>query len=234
MPDFSKPSEPFQRFLHAFFAPLTYETWHEGFDVQSLSRLSAEEQRLAEDILLQHLEQGEIDSRIVVGLGELRSQRAIPALTKRLQSSRGEKSVIEPAVALWQIAHSQEALSALIEALAGLPDFFGRMDAAIGLGDCRCQQAAQALQQALSDEAYLVRYHATNSLLMISSLWPHRKRGHPLAVKVMSDDPQKREATINRILALIKNRPLPRCEDLRERVTPRSTSQQAHRDLHFL
>lgn len=220
MSDSPHPPEPFQRFLHAFFAPLTYEIWHEGFDVQSLSCLSAQEQRLAEDILLQHLEQGSTDPRIVVGLGELRSQRAIPGLAKCLQSSRGDRSVIEPAIALWRIAHSQQALSALIEALAELPDFFGRMDAAIGLGDCRCQQAAQALQQALSDEAYLVRYHATNSLLMIYSLWPHRKRGHPLAIKLMSDDPQKREAAITRILALIKKRTLPWCEDAGEAGPP--------------
>lgn len=213
MSDSANLSEAYQHFLHAFFAPLTYEAWHEGFDVQSLAGLSAEEQVLAEEVFLQHLEQGSDDFRVAVGLGELRSQRAIPALTKRLQSSRGDRSVIEPAVALWQIAHSQQALSALIEALAALPDVFGRMDAAIGLGECRCQQAAQALQQALSDEAYLVRYHAANSLLLISSLWQHRKRGHPLAIKVMSNDPQKREAAIARILALSKNRPLPWCED---------------------
>ncbi len=216
MSDSANPSEPFQRFLHAFFSPLTYEAWHEGFDVQSLSGLSAEEQGLAEEALLQHLEQGSTDSRVVVGLGELHSQRAIPALTKRLQSSRGNSSVIEPAIALWQIAHSSQALSALTEALTALPDFFGRMDAAIGLGDCRCQQAAQALLQALSDEAYPVRFHAANALLRIYSLWPHRKRGHPLAIKVMSIDPEKREAAITRILVLIKKRSLPLCEDASE------------------
>ena len=216
MPDPSHPSKSFQRFLHAFFDPWTYEMWHEGFDVQSLSHLSAQEQRQAEDILLQRLELGKPDTRIIVGLGELRSQRAIPALTACLQASRGDRSIIEPAVALWQIAHSQLAVTALIEALAELPDFFGRMDAAIGLGDCRCQQAAHALQQALSDEAYLVRCHATNSLLMIYSLWLHRKRAHPLAIKMMSGDPQQREATLTHILALIKNRSLPSCEDASE------------------
>ena len=216
MPDTPHLSKPFQRFLHAFFDPWTYEMWHEGFDVQSLSYLSAEEQRQVEDMLLQRLEQGNTDSRIIVGLGELRSHRAIAALSVYLQASRGERSVIEPAVALWQIAHCQQAVAALIEALAELPDCFGRMDAAIGLGDCRCQQAAHALEQALSDEASLVRYHAANALLRIYSLWQHRKRGHPLAIKLMSDDAEKRAAALTRILALIKHRSLPSCEDASE------------------
>lgn len=210
-------SQPFKRFMHAFFDSLSYEEWRNGVDVPLLFLLSAEEQSRAEDLLLQHLEQGSTDHRIVIGLGELRSQQAIPALTKRLQASRGDRTVIEPAVALWQIAHSQEALSALIEALGSLPDFFGRMDAAIGLGNCHCQQAAQALQQALSDEAYLVRYHATNALLIIHGRWKDCTRAHPLAVKIMSDDPQKREATLTRILALIEKRSLPLCEDGSER-----------------
>lgn len=217
MPDPISSSQPFKQFLHAFFDTLTYEEWRNGFDVASLSHLSPEEQILAEDVLFQHLEQGSTDHRVVVGLGELRSQRAIPSLKKRLQVSRGDSRVIEPAIALWQIARSQEAVSALIEALASLPDFFGRMDAAIGLGDCHCQQAAHALQKALADDAYLVRYHATNSLLIIYALWQDRTMGHPLAVKVMSADPQKRKTAITHILALIENRSLPRCEDVSER-----------------
>jgi HEAT repeat protein len=117
--------------------------------------------------------------------------------------------VIEPAIALWRIAHAQEALSALIEALASLPHWSWRMDAAIGLRECRRQQAAQALRQALSDEHNLVRSHATDSLLIIHGLSP---KDHPLAHEMMSDDSQKREAAMTCILALIENRSLPNCE----------------------
>lgn len=203
-------SQPFKRFLRAFFEPLTSAQWRDrSFDIQSLSQLSAEKKNLAEELLLQHLEQGSTDPRIVAGLRELHSQRAIPALEQRVQSSRRERGVLEPALALWHIAHSQEALSALIEALACLPDFWGRMDAAISLRYCRCQRAGQALQQALSDEAPLVRHHATNSLLIIHAPWREHRESHPLAIKVMSDDPQQQEAARTRILALIKKRPLP-------------------------
>ena len=211
-------SQPFKRFLRAFFDPLTFAQWRDrSFDSRSLSHLSAEEKHLAEDVLLQHLEQGSTDPRIVAGLRELRSQRAVPALTQRVQASRGERGVLEPALALWQLARSQEALSALIEALHGLPDFLGRMEAAIGLRYCRCQPAAQALQQALWDEAPLVRYHATNSLLIIYAPWREHRESHPLASQVMSDDPQQQETARTRILALIKKRPLPWSEEEDER-----------------
>lgn len=183
-------SRPFKRFLHAFFDPLMSAQWRDGsFDIRSLAHLSAEEKRLAEDVLLQHMEQGSTDPRIVAGLRELGSQQAILALTQRVQSSRGERGVLGPTLALWQLAHVQEALSALIETLVGMPDFLGRMDAAISLRYCCCQPAAQALQQALSDEAPLVRYHATNSLLIIYAPWREHRESHPLASQIMSDDP---------------------------------------------
>jgi hypothetical protein len=208
------PSDRFKRFLDAFFGYWGYAEWRSGLDVESLFLLTTEEQRQAEELLLQHLEQGSPDHRIAVGLGYLRSQRAIPTLTKRVQALRGDPRIIEPAIALWRIAHAQEALSALIEALTSLPHWCWRMDAAIALGECRCQQAAQALQQALSDEHDLVRHHATNSLLIIHGLSP---KDHPLAFEMMSDDSKKREVAMTRILALIENRSLPDCEGRSER-----------------
>lgn len=206
-------SQPYKRFLRAFFGPLTFEQWRDGsFDIRSLSRLSDNEKNLAEELLLQHLEQGSTDPRIVSGLRELRSQRAIPVLKHLVLSSSGERGVLRLAVVLWELAHAQEALSALIEALAGWPDFWGRMDAAISLRYCRCQQAAQALQQALSDEAPLVRFHATNSLLILYAPWRESRGEHPLAIQLMSADPQKQEDAIVRILALTRKRPLlPEC-----------------------
>jgi len=211
--DSTSPSKLFKRFLHAYFDTLTHEEWRGGVDIPSLSLLSVEERSLLEELLCQHLELGSTDPRIMAGLGELRVQRAIPALKKRVQSSLRERSVLEPALALWKIAHSQEALAALIEALNCLPDDLGRMDAAINLRCCFCQQAAQALQQALFDNAYLVRYHATHSLLIIYSLWKEQSKSHSLAVKMMSDDPQQREKAVARIQKLIEKRSLPLCEN---------------------
>jgi len=211
-------SRPFKRFLRAFFDPLTFAQWRDrSFDIRSLSHLSPKEKDLAEEMLLQHLKQGSADPRIVAGLRDLGSQRAVPALAQRVQLSRGEIEVLEPALALWQLAHAQQALSALIEVLVSVPNFLGRMDAAINLRYCRCQPAAQALQHALSDEAPLVRYHATNSLLIIYAPWREHRESHPLARQIMSDDPQQQETARTRILALIQKRPLPWSEEESER-----------------
>lgn len=214
MDDTPGSSQAFKRFLHAFFEPLTPAQWRDrSFDSQALAHLSGDEKHLAEEILLQHLEEGSTDPRVVVGLRDLRSQRAISALTRRVQALRGESEVLQPALALWQLAHAQEALAALIEALTCLPTFLGRIDAAICLRSCRCQQAAQALERALSDEAPLVRFHAARSLLILYAPWRENRADHPLANQMMSEDAQKREAASARILALIKKRPaLPWCE----------------------
>src|ERR1051326_1010035 len=100
-------SRSFQRFLRAFFDPLTFAQLRDrSFDIQALAHLSAQEKRLAEEVLLQHLEQRSTDTRIVAGLRELGSQQAVPALAQRVHSSRGEQRVLEPALALWQLARS--------------------------------------------------------------------------------------------------------------------------------
>ncbi len=211
-------SRSFQRFLRAFFDPLTFAQWRGGsFDIRSLAHLSAGEKHQAEDMLLQHLEQGSTDPRIVAGLRDLGSQQAVLALAQRVQLSRGTIEVLQPALALWQLDQAQQALAALIEALLGLPTFLGRMDAAINLRYCCCRPAAEALQQALSDEAPLVRHHATNSLLIIYAPWRQHRESHPLARQIMSDDPQQQETARTRILALIQKRPLPWSEEGSER-----------------
>ncbi|MBV9228264.1 MAG: hypothetical protein JOZ18_03035 [Chloroflexi bacterium] len=46
-------SEPFKRFLEEFFGRLTYIRWHEGADVSLLHQLSAQEQRLAENLMIE-------------------------------------------------------------------------------------------------------------------------------------------------------------------------------------
>ncbi len=217
MGDSPGSSRLFQRFLRAFFDPLTVAQLRDrSFDIQSLAHLSAQEKRLAEEVLLQHLEQGSADPRIVVGLRELGSQQAVPALAQRVRSSRGEQGVLAPALALWQLARSPEAVAALIEALASLPDFLGRVDAAICLRSCRCQPAAQALEQALRDEAPLVRYHAATSLLIIYAPWRRQRGSHPLARQMMSHDPEQQDTARTRILTLIKKRPLPWDEEREE------------------
>lgn len=213
MTNSTSPSEPFKRFLAAFIAPMSHVDRLDGYDVQTILELSAQEQSQAEDLLTEQLEQGNTDERIVLALGELRSRRAIPFLEARLQATRGTGSVVKVAEALWRIIQSPIALGVLIEALASELHWSWRIDAAICLRQCRCQQAEQALQKALADEEYLVRYHAANSLLTLYDvpLPPPSASSHPLARAVMSQDSQTREAAIADILALGEGKSFPMC-----------------------
>lgn len=217
MPDPIRSSAAFQVFQESFFGPWTESVFRDQIHILSLQQLSAEERKQAEELLLQHLEQGSTDSRIVDGLGELRSQRAMPFLEQRLQASRGDQRVIALALALWKIAHSPKAVLALIEVLTSFPNFMVKVFAAMSLQNCRCQQAAQALQKALSDDHPLVRYNAATSLLVMYQLWQDAPMdpGHPLALEIQAaNDVRKRETTIAQILALIGDRTLPKCEDV--------------------
>lgn len=226
----TSPSESFKRFLHAFIDPMSNDERRDGYSVYLLSELSASEQTQAEDLLIKQLEQGSTDERLVIALGELHSQRAVPLLETHLQAMRGKNHVIEVAVALWKIAETPMALTALLDALTSLPNVFDRMYAIIGLRYFRCQQVEQALQKALSDEDYLIRYHAVRSLLAIYNLPDEGEPtppSHPapytykedltkarqaLSGRVMSSDLQTRETAIAQLLALGKNHSLPMCE----------------------
>lgn len=187
-------SEPFKRFLEEFFGELTYMRWHEGTDVSLLHQLSAQERRLAEDLMIEALEKGDDNFRLLGGLSELRSQRAIPLIIQYLQRT----------------------------------DLGGqRMYAAIALRNFPCQQVAQALEDALSDDDKLLRCHAARSLLAIYNVPEPGPDLIPLAdgtfredlaqsrqalsVRVMSSDLQKRETAITELLALCKERLLPPC-----------------------
>ena len=58
MSDSISLSDRFKRFLDAFFGYWGYAEWRSGLDVESIFLLTAEEQCQAEELLLQHLEQG--------------------------------------------------------------------------------------------------------------------------------------------------------------------------------
>src|SRR6266702_444719 len=105
MSDPTSYSRSFKLFLHAYFDPLTYEEWRGGVGGNGgyPDRLSLDEQILAENLLFQKLEQGSTDIRIVLSLGILRSQRAIPLLKNFISQFRGMSSATEPAIALWKI-----------------------------------------------------------------------------------------------------------------------------------
>jgi HEAT repeat protein len=154
-------SADFDRFLRSNFFGDGFNALHDGLDVPLLTGLQGEERAQAEDRLLKALP----DSRAIIGLGAIRSQKAADRLRKLIHN----KSVsTEVAVALFRISGDSSGVDSLINTLKDQRNHWSqRQDAAIALRHFRLEKAANALLDALNDPEKLVRYHASTSLLML-------------------------------------------------------------------
>jgi HEAT repeat protein len=199
------PSAAFERFRFSFFED-PYSA-RDGLDTAVLAALEGAERRRAEDMLLDYLP----DTRGVIGLGVLRSQRAEPALTKLLAAERDEgigSAQAYLAKALWQIRPDPRWLEAEIEVLTCADEPMQRMEAALALYYFRDPAAARALVTALDDPKALVRHHAARGLLALHGL-PHPSSDpQHMMFRVMSDNAERRESGKRDILAAIAGRPI--------------------------
>ena len=200
-------SSAFERFRESFFGD-PYMAWHDGLDTEALHELGSDERAEAEAMLLHAIDSG--DPRVMTGLGELRSDKAVAELTRRLPGATGELQ-IALAVALWKIAAYPPALDYLIQNLRSRQFWSVRMDAAIalanlsGASDAALRaRAEQALVAALSDPEDLVRNHAAESLLTLHARDPADPPYHDLCIAVMSDNRAHREAAVAALLAALK------------------------------
>jgi hypothetical protein len=160
------------------------------------------------------------DTRGVIGLGVLRSQRAEPLLVRIFEAELGGRKVSDLAArgllppyalvalakALWRIRPDPRWSAALIDALAFNSEPLQRMDAAIALREVRNSDAVQALMEALDDDESLVRHHAARGLLAIHGLPAESNETEHMMYRVMSDDLARREGGKRDILAAIAGR----------------------------
>jgi HEAT repeat protein len=208
-------SKNFQRFVNSFFGD-PRAAWRDGLDLPALRELEPKERAQAEHMLLNKLDAGSRDPRIVRGLGELGSARAAAGL-EALLPSPGEMEriqrwypgfaplVVHTAVALWRIERYTSALRYVTDVLAQLPHSFERMEAAIALRHFRCAEAVQALKRALHDQDKLVRNHVVKSLLAMHDLLPSEFESPPLAIKIMSDDASLRQEAVAELESFLKD-----------------------------
>lgn len=98
-----KTSGNWKRFYDSFFGD-TYWAWHDGLDTDTLRALTPEEKKKAEALLLKAVK--ESDTRAAVGLGELRSKKAVTRLKELLDKARG-KELVDVAVALAKIEEDE-------------------------------------------------------------------------------------------------------------------------------
>jgi len=204
----------FERFRFSFFEDK--DSARQGLDLAALRELTGDERARAEDMLMAYLP----DSRGVIGLGVLRSARAEPALLalfeaeQRAQLADGSDwypyGLIDLARALWQIDRDPRWPAPIIAVLTSAADPIQRETAAQALCDVNEPATVKALLGALDDSEPLVRYHAGRGLLIIYSVipaasLPSADTGHML-YRAMSQDPARREAGKQDILAAIAGR----------------------------
>jgi HEAT repeat protein len=195
-------SPAFERFRFSFFEDR--DSPRNGLDMKSLAALEGEERSQAEDMLLQYLP----DTRGVIGLGELRSLRAEPALVQLFEIGQGSggSGQIYLAKALWQIRPNPRWLEAVIEMLASAVEPMQRLAAARALCDFRDLVAVGALVKSLDDPEGLVRYHAARALLALHGLPDYSGDPQHVLDRLMSDDVEQHEGGKREILAAIAGR----------------------------
>ena len=146
-----------------------YMMWHDGIDVTAVNRLSEEEKKKAEDMLIQEMYKGNYFA--VQGLRELRSKKAIPVMKQYLNEA--DPSVqLEICITLVEQEGEMEYLDIIFALLLNCPSYYVRMTAAIELRKFNLPSVVEALFKAILDPDYLVRYHAVESLLDIHGFEP--------------------------------------------------------------
>ena len=155
---------PLDEFRRQFLAPTTHrETLTPSTAV--LSTLSPSERLVAKSELLSELEKHAVDRRVLLALGYLRIQAAVPLLREHLQRNNGPQT-IQIAGALWAICRDQQSLELLRGVLRG--ERFGgaiieRTWAITELSRVPDPVGVRVLSEALEDHDGVVRMAATQA-----------------------------------------------------------------------
>jgi hypothetical protein len=137
--------------------------WHDGLCTELVAELRGDARRQALEMLRLGVALG--DSHAAEALAAMNEAGDTPAMRAQLQSARGADRV-RVALAIHSVAPDPELASRLIGVLRGHPSWSDRIDAAIGLRRFAGAADEAALLEAVAkDPEYLVRYHASESLL---------------------------------------------------------------------
>ncbi len=143
--------------------------WHDGIDPTAACILEGAERDQAEAMLIKSMEEG--SHYAAMGLRELRSEKAVP-LMKRMLEKVSADLLIEIAIALNVIEKTTDYNPFIITILLEYPSPYVRLNAARKLRDFPTPGVIAALYDAVCDIDYLVRNHASESLLFIHGLEP--------------------------------------------------------------
>ncbi|MDH6130684.1 HEAT repeat protein [Kitasatospora sp. MAA4] len=142
-----------------------YLVWHEGVDLTALAATTGAAREEAVRMLLVGLRAG--DPVAAQGLRELRPVEAVPALREAAEPGREPGLRVRAAQALLSLTGDQDWARPVADVLDSTAEFWGvRIDAAAALRDFAPTPAlVAALVRAAQDPEYLVRYHASSTLL---------------------------------------------------------------------
>ena len=147
-----------------------YMMWHDGIDAHSVCLLEGAERDQAESMLIESMKSG--SHYAAMGLRELKSEKAIPVMKQLLEKVDSDLK-IQIAVALNVIEDTDEYTPHLIQVLRYNPSPYVRLNAAMVLRRFPTDDTIQALFDSMSnDPDYLVRNHASESLLHIHGFKP--------------------------------------------------------------
>lgn len=209
-------SAAFDRFRFSFF--LDACSARNGLDLTAARELEGVERTLGETMLLASLP----DTRCIIGLGVIGSERAMRPLELLLAAEAGDwraaqsaarmeyapTRIIEAARALWLIRPDRRWLEAMLEVLALSRAASHRADAALRLDAFRTIHAVPALVNALDDCDALVRHHAARTLLAIHGLDHASKDPEHALYRVMADDLVRRESGKRDVVRAVAGAPI--------------------------
>ncbi|NMA26301.1 MAG: hypothetical protein GX934_00880 [Burkholderiales bacterium] len=157
------PTPEFEAFLRSFYAPLDNRAAIESFNLDALCALQGEERAQAEQLLIDQLAAGVVDTRVPDALAAMGSTAAPPYLHEALAALRAGPQRIAVAKALAALEPGFDNLSVMTGSLDSI-DPRSRVDVAYELRHIPGAEADEALIAALADPDEIVRLNAQDSL----------------------------------------------------------------------
>lgn len=163
----------YREFVENYLEANSWAARKDGAPVELIDRLTTTQRRAAEEELIKRLGTG--DPWFVIGLGHLKSEKAVPALYDLLNRSKGAVKA-EVATALWKIRQDDEMLATVLDLTR--PSFLSRLSPfsvynMIDIIHCLARfphPAARArLEELTHDEEYLIAYNAEYALRLRES-----------------------------------------------------------------
>lgn len=165
-------SKTYRDFVRGYLEANTWPERKDGPQTYLLDALNEEDKKRAEDELIKRLSSWR-DTWPIVGLGHLRSAKALPHLYPLLSRSRGSVKA-EIATAIWNISRDETMLQIVIRCskrsiLSLFNPFktFSKIDIIYCLAQFDRQDAFDRLEEMKMDRDYLVSYNAKRALEMM-------------------------------------------------------------------